>query len=185
VALVRATPTDIVTLRAAVRPVYTDLRRDPKTKSFIRAIEAMKRQSPTPEASQCPRRLPRRERARGELPVREKVKTPVDGTWEMTASRAQVIDVTHSPIASDGDVGHYRLVLRRGRASGFHLDEPKWRSSGVFSVDGDVVRFTWNDGGIAVYRFNAYRDTLTFHFLPGRETGAPNPTFAPWRRVER
>jgi hypothetical protein len=28
-----------------------------------------------------------------------------------------------------------------------------------------------------------YRDTLTLRYLPGRETGAPNPTYAPWHRV--
>jgi TRAP-type C4-dicarboxylate transport system substrate-binding protein len=183
-ALVRATPTDIATLRAAVRSVYADLERDPQTRSFVRAIEAMKRRSPAPEASQCPWRSSRRERARRERSRRENVETPLDGTWEMTASRSQVIDVTHSPIAPDADVGRYRLVLRRGRASGFHLDEPRWRSTGVFSVQDDVVRFTWA-GEVAVYRWNAYRDTLTLHFLPGQETGAPNPTFAPWHRVER
>jgi TRAP-type C4-dicarboxylate transport system substrate-binding protein len=183
-ALVRARPRDIATLRAAVRSVYVDLERDPQTRSFIHAIEAMKRRSPAPEASRCPRRRSRRERVRPERPAREKVATPLDGTWEMTASRAQVIDVTHSPFASEADVGRYRLVLRRGRASGFHLDEPKWRSTGVFNVQGDVVRFTWK-GEVAVYRWNAYRDTLTLHYLPSRERGAPNPTFAPWRRVER
>jgi TRAP-type C4-dicarboxylate transport system substrate-binding protein len=183
-ALVRATPTDIATLRAAVRPVYVDLERDPQTRSLIHAIEAMKRRSPAPEASQCPRRRSRREKAPIEAPAREKA-TPLDGTWEMTASLAQVVDVTHSPIASDADVGRYRLVLRLGRALGFHLDEPKWRSTGVFSVQDDVIRFTWEDEGVGVYRWNAYRDTLTLHFLPGRERGAPNPTFAPWRRVGR
>ena len=184
VALVRATPTDTATLRAAVRSVYADLERDPQTRSFIRAIEAVKRRSPAPEPSQCPRQSPRGERGRSEPQARENVATPLDGTWEMTASRSQVIDVTQSPIASDADVGRYRLVLRRGRATGFHLDEPRWRSAGVFSVQGDVVRFRWA-GEVAVYRWNAYRDTLTLHFLPGQETGAPNPTFAPWRRVER
>jgi TRAP-type C4-dicarboxylate transport system substrate-binding protein len=184
VVLIQATPKDIASLRAAVRPVYADLERDPQTKSFIHAIEAMKRRSPAPEASRCPRTHGRGEQARPEPPDNENVATPLDGTWEMNASREQVIDVTHSPIDSEGDVGRYRLVLRRGRATGFHLDVPKWRSTGMFSVQHDVVRFTW-DSGVGVYRFNVYRNTLTLHYLPGRETGAPNPTFAPWRRVGR
>jgi TRAP-type C4-dicarboxylate transport system substrate-binding protein len=183
-AVVRATPADIATLRAAVRSVYAWLERDPQTRSFIRAIEGMKRRSPAPEASQCPRKRPRRERPRAALPTRERVATPLDGTWEMTASRAQVIDVTHSPFGPDADVGRYRLVLRRGRAAGFHLDVPKWSDRGVFSVQGDVVRFTWANE-VAVYRWNVYRDTLTLRFVPSRARGAPNPTFAPWRRVAR
>jgi TRAP-type C4-dicarboxylate transport system substrate-binding protein len=183
-AVVLATPADIATLRAAVRPVYAELERDPQTRSFIRAIEAMKRRSPAAEASQCPRQRARRERARGEMPTREKVATPVDGIWEMSATRAQVIDVTHSPFGSEADAGHYRLVLRRGRASGSHLDEPRWRTTGVFGVQADVIRFTW-ENEVAFYRWNVYRDTLTLRFLPGRERGAPNPTFAPWHRVGR
>jgi TRAP-type C4-dicarboxylate transport system substrate-binding protein len=182
VAVVRATSADIATLRAAVRSVYAGLERDPRTRSFIRAIEGMKRRSPAPEASQCPRKRVRRERARGELPTRENVATPLDGSWEMTASRAQVTNVTHSPFDSEVDAGRYRLVLRRGRATGFYLDVSSDR--GVFSVQGDLVRFTWGDG-VAVYRWNVYRDTLTLRFVPGGERGAPNPTFAPWHRVGR
>jgi len=183
-ALVRATPADVATLRATVRPVYAELERNPQTRTFIREIEAIKRRSPAPEASQCPRQSARRERARGELPTRETVATPLDGTWEMTASRAQVVDVTHSPFDPSADAGRYRLVLRRGRASGFHLDVPKSIDRGVFSIQDDVVRFRWGNE-LAVYRWNVYRDTLILRFLPSRARGAPNPTFAPWHRVAR
>ena len=99
----------------------------------------------------------------------------------MAASLAQVIGFTHSPESADADAGRYRLVLHRGQASGFH-DVPRWTNRGVFSVRGDVVRFTWGDG-VAVYRWNVYRDTLTLRYPEGRETGPPNPTFAPWYRV--
>ena len=112
------------------------------------------------------------------------VATPLDGSWEMTASRTQVIDVTHSPYDSEADAGRYRFVLRRGRLSSFHLDEPRWSRAGVFSVQGDVVRFTV-ENEVDVYRWNVYRDTLTLRYVPGGERGAPNPTFAPWHRVGR
>jgi TRAP-type C4-dicarboxylate transport system substrate-binding protein len=183
-AFVSATPTDIATLRAAVRPVYAELERDEQTRSFITAIETMKRRPPAPEASHCPGRRARREaRAPGESPARENVATPLDGVWEMTASRAKVIDVTHSPLSAEADAGRYRLVLRRGRATAFYLGQARRSTRGVFSVQGDVLRFTWEDE-TAVYRWNVYRDTLTFRYLPGRES-APNPTFAPWHRVGR
>ena len=99
----------------------------------------------------------------------------------MSLSLAQVIGFTHSPETADADAGRYGLVLHLGQALGFH-DVPRWTNRGVFSVRGDVVRFTWSDE-VAVYRWNVYRDTLTLRFLPGRETGAPNPTYAPWHRV--
>lgn len=183
-ALVRATPRGIATLRAAVRTVYVNLEHESQTRSFVHAIEAIKRRSPAPEASRCPRQHARGEEAGPELPTREEATTPLDGIWEMTASRAQVIDVTHSPINPEADIGRYRLILRRGRATGFHLDEPRSRDTGVFGVQDDVVRFTW-ENEVAVYRWNVYRDTLTLHYLPGREIGAPNPTFAAWHRVDR
>jgi TRAP-type C4-dicarboxylate transport system substrate-binding protein len=183
-AVVQATPADIATLRAAVRVVYAQLARDPQTRSFIQAIEALKRRAPAPEPSQCPRQRIRRKRVRGELPTRKNVATPLDGTWEMKATRAQVVAVTHSPFDPSADAGRYRLVLRRGRTYGYHLDVPRSSDSGVFSVQGDVIRFKWKDE-LAVYRWNVYRDTLTLRFLPGRAQGAPNLTFAPWHRVAR
>jgi TRAP-type transport system periplasmic protein len=181
--VIAATPSQVATLRAAVRPVYVELERDPETTAFIRAIKAMKRRPSPPEPSHCPRQLAR-PKARAKSPARETAATPLDGRWEMAVSLAQVIGFTHSPEGSDADAGRYRLVLRRGHASGFHLDVPRWTNRGVFSVRGDVVRFTWSDE-VAVYRWNVYRDTLTLRYLPGRETGAPNPTYAPWHRVGR
>jgi len=102
----------------------------------------------------------------------------------MTASRAQVIAVTHSPLDPDADAGRYRLVMRHGRAIGTHLNVPEPSEKGVFSVQGDVVRFRWGTE-LGIYRWNVYRDTLTLHFLPRQARGAPNPTFAPWHRIAR
>lgn len=100
----------------------------------------------------------------------------------MAASLAQVIGITHSPQGAEADAGRYRLVFRRGRVSFFHFGEARSSNTGVFSVRNDVVRFT-SASETVVYLWNVYRDTLTFRFPEGRETGAPNPTFAPWHRV--
>jgi TRAP-type C4-dicarboxylate transport system substrate-binding protein len=181
--VIAATPTQVATLRAAVRPVYVELQRDPETRSFIRAIQAMKRRPSPAEASHCPRQRARpKARAPAKLPARQTVVTPLDGTWEMAASLAQVITTTHSPQGAEADAGRYRLVLRRGHASSFYLGEARSSNTGVFSVRDNVVRFRYGSETL-VYQWNVYRDTLTLRYLPGRETEPPNPTFAPWHRV--
>jgi TRAP-type transport system periplasmic protein len=158
-AFVVATPAQVAALRAAVRPIYRRLERDPQTRSFIREIEAMRRGSSPGRAFPCS--VPR---------PPHKTKTVLDGVWEMTASRAA---------AGEIDAGHYRMVLRRGRLFAIR----PWKSTGTFTIRGDTVVFRTSDGEYGVYRWNLFRDTLTLRYVPGRQEGAPNPTFAPWHRV--
>jgi TRAP-type C4-dicarboxylate transport system substrate-binding protein len=163
---VKATGAQVASLHAAVRPVYQALERHPETRSLISKIEAMRRRLPSTRPVSCGHPL-RRERA----------VTPLDGTWEMTTP-AHGIDAV--------DAGHYRLVLRRGKFALFHLSPPRWggRSSGdagIFSVRGDTVVLRSTDGVDNVYRWNVFRQTLTFGYT--RQIGAPNPTYAPWHWV--
>ena len=168
VTFVTATPPQVAALRAAVRPVYAQLELNPQTGSFIREIEAMKRGLPRDRVVRCSEPPPRQKRP---FPHASTAVTPLDGIWEMTASRA---------VAGDVDAGRYRMVLRRGRA----LAIRPWRNTGTFSVRGDTVFFRFVDGD-GVYRWNVFRDTLTLQYIPGRKRGAPNPTFAPWHRLGR
>jgi hypothetical protein len=163
-AYVSANPIQLTALRRAVRPVYAWLERNPQTRSFIGDIEAMKRRSSPEQASRCSAPL-----------APQKTATVLDGTWEMTASRA---------VAGEIDAGRYRMVLRRGQVSLTHVSPPMWRGAqSVFGVRGDRIVFRSPDGETGAYRWNVFRDTLTLSFVPGREEGAPNPTFAPWHRV--
>jgi TRAP-type C4-dicarboxylate transport system substrate-binding protein len=176
-AFVEATPTQLAGLRAAVRPVYAKLKRNPKTRSLVTAIRTMNRKSSSPEpALQCFESAPRQTAA-----------TPLDGSWEMTASLAQVMAATHVPRAdAEIDVGRYRMVLKRGRVSASVLySESTSHNKGVFTVRGDTVEFRFPDGEGGIYRWNVYRGALTLRYVPGNKKGAPNPTFAPWRRVGR
>jgi TRAP-type transport system periplasmic protein len=170
-----ATASQLAGLRAAVRPVYAKLEQNPKTRALIAAIRAMKRRlSSLAPPLRCFRSLPRQTAA-----------TPLDGTWEMIASLAQVIAATHAT-RDDAqiDVGRYRLVLRRGRvsASVFYSDATS-HNTGVFAVRRDTVEFRFPDGEDGIYRWNVYRGTLTLRYLPGNTKGPPNPTFASWHRV--
>ena len=161
---VDATPSQVVALQGAVRPVYTRLEQDPRSRSLVSGIRAMKRHSATQPPLRCPRSQHRQDSP-----------TLLDGTWEMTASHAQ---------ASEIDAGHYRMILRRGRVSSSFTSPGSSGShtTGIFSLRGDRIRFRFADGGAAIYRWNLYRDTLKLRKVPG-VAEAPNPTFAPWTRV--
>ena len=105
----------------------------------------------------------------------DEMPTLVDGTWQMTASRAR---------AGVVDAGDYRMVLRRGRVS-TSFTRPGtsgWRGSGSFRIRGQRIFFQYGDGSSAAYTWNVFRDTLTLRMVPG-VAEAPNPTFAPWHRV--
>jgi TRAP-type transport system periplasmic protein len=168
-ALVDATHSGLAALRAAVRPVYAKLDRNPKTRSLIREIEAMKRQSPREPPLRCSRSIPA-----------TKPTTLLDGTWTMTASRTRVRDATHDPLDAEIDSGRYRMTLRRGRITMSYVSPGSWTVRGTFTIPGgDKVLFHFPDED-SVYRWNLYRDALTLSQLPG-STAAPNPTFAPWR----
>ncbi len=166
VAFADATPLELAALGAAVRRVYRRLERNSTSRSLIAEIRTMKRHPLVDAALRCPTSQPLTRAA-----------TVLDGTWEMTASRAR---------ASEIDAGHYRMVLRRGRVSS-SFSSPYSSGShttGIFSVRGDKIRFRYADGGAAIYRWNLYRDTLTLRKIPG-VAEAPNPTFAPWTRIGR
>jgi C4-dicarboxylate-binding protein DctP len=164
VAFVQASPADVSALRAAVRPVYARLERDPLTRSLLERIEAMKRHAPPDPQLRC-----------ATPPQADGAPTPLDGTWEMSASRAR---------AGAVDAGNYRMVLRRGRVSTSFTspDSSGWRGNGSFRVRGERILFQYGDGSSAAYTWNVFRDTLTLRTVPG-VAEAPNPTFAPWHRV--
>jgi hypothetical protein len=107
--------------------------------------------------------------------TRQKSTSPLDGTWEMNAGAGHGIV----------DSGRYRLVLRHGRWRFDHLSKPTFANVGVFSVHGqDTIRVHIEDGTDAIFRWNIFRDTLTFRYT-SEHVGGPNPTFAPWHRVGR
>jgi TRAP-type C4-dicarboxylate transport system substrate-binding protein len=161
VAFVTATPPQVAALRAAVRPVYAQLLRNRQTASFVREIEAMKQGSSPDGVVPC----------FAPPPPRHAVSL-LDGVWDMTASHA---------VAGELDAGRYRMILRRGRAFAVR----PWKDAGTFSIRGDRVFLRFSGDEYGVYRWNLFRDTLTLRYVPGREEGAPNPTFASWHRVGR
>jgi TRAP-type C4-dicarboxylate transport system substrate-binding protein len=178
---VRAASGQVAALRHAARPVLSALERDPATRSRIRAIQGMKRGAKPDPPADCARRAAPRVPA---IPLGKPRQTPLDGTWTMTATVADIMTATHGTRADAAvDAGRYRMVLRGGRAIVAHVGQWGGRGPGApFGVRNDIVEFRFPDE-LAVYRFHVYRDTLRLQFPPGERRGAPNPTFAPWHRV--
>jgi hypothetical protein len=157
---VRATPAQLAGLRAAVRPFYAELEREPKMRSLITAIASLKRRLAPAPAVDCSR-----------SPSPTAVATPLEGTWKMTAGRGHGVDS-----------GRYVLIFHHGRVVFRHLTTPKFGGPGRFVVRGNVLELRFADGGDAVYRWNVYRGTLTLRYT-AEQVGMPNPTFGPWYRV--
>ena len=83
VAFDAASAADLRALRAAVEPVYRELRQDPAGRAALDAIAALKREHREPPAtlSAC----------RDESAPSEPAKTRLDGTWQMDTGRSAVL----------------------------------------------------------------------------------------------
>lgn len=173
VAFVRASPVQLAQLRAALRPVYAELERNPRTRSRIVRIRALKRRMRAEVPPRCGRP--------GE--AQRAPRTLLDGTWQMTASPAHVsAEAAGSP--TDIDAGRYRMSIRNGRWSLVHV-APRWTESGTFAADGDTVTWRSANGNVTHLRWNIYRDTLVLERAPGEPKTVASVTYAPWHRVGR
>jgi TRAP-type C4-dicarboxylate transport system substrate-binding protein len=179
-----ATDAEIRALQRAVRPVYRELERDPRTRAAIRAIERLKKQLGEPASE-----VPKCRRAAGQAPAPGATK--VDGVWRMDTDRSAA-----RPEYFPENWGHWIFVLDRGR---FAITQENRVSCtwgyGKFTVDGNRMSWTFTDGGgiapsgamnrpgeFFVYDFSAYRDTLKV--TPVRGQVSPlNFRAKPWRRL--
>jgi TRAP-type C4-dicarboxylate transport system substrate-binding protein len=178
-----ATGEQLRSLRAAVAPVYAELRRDPATRAALDAIAAIKRELAAPPAT-----LPACER--GEAPATG-IRTPLDGTWRMDTGRS-----ASAPDYLEENWGHWIFVFDRGHFAITQENRPSctW-GYGTYTVDGDVTTWRFTDGGGVMpngasnkpgeqfsYRLSLYRDTATL----GPVVGAVSPLnfdAKPWRRL--
>lgn len=190
--VVEEKPAQLAALRRAVEPVYRQLSGDPTTRRLIAEIERMKRTTP-PEAP-----VPCRSAAQ----TRRQAASPLDGAWEMSVGRGDLLGNPAYKVLSDSavhptpedlrlDVGDYRLVLHSGHAWFGHRSSAEVaHETGVYTVRGAIVQFRWLNGNDAgethTYRWSIYRGLLTFRRPPaGYQSGPPNPIFAPWHHVGR
>jgi hypothetical protein len=153
--------------RAAFRPVYAGLQRDPATRSQLAQIDAMKQGVPAEPVAGCPAHVP-------SLPGGP---TALDGTYRKTLTPVQA----HSHVAENW--GTFVRAFDHGRFA-LTQESPKactW-VYGTYTLDGSTIHFVVTDGGgIAPnnaggkpgervdLRWNLYRRALTLPSLPGGE----------------
>jgi TRAP-type C4-dicarboxylate transport system substrate-binding protein len=130
-----ARPADLALLRRAVRPLYQQLEKDPRTRRFIAQIETMRArlrasQSVVPSCGA------------GVSVSSPGVATPLDGVYAVTITPRDL----RSPQQLPEEYGSWQIVLDRGR---FRLtersDQADWFAQGVVRVSGDEM--TWTVAG--------------------------------------
>ena len=188
-----ASASQLRALRRAVQPVYDDLRRDPRTRTFIDAIERLKRDlGPLPPDAlpACP---PTSRPVAGAA-------SAIDGVYHMTSSIKR--DSKRDPTPVPENYGTWTFVFSHGRFAFDQEDHETGQEActwgyGTFRVKGDQVQWLFEDGGgiaptgalnkpgeFFVFRWSRYRDTLALSPVRG-EISPWNFRVRPWRLVSR
>jgi TRAP-type C4-dicarboxylate transport system substrate-binding protein len=183
---VRASERDLAGLRRAVQPVYDRLERNPQTRSLLRRIQAMKRETAAaPDAPAC---SPSDATTTG--PASQQA-TALDAVYRTSFTREELAAsplLTDPGEASEENWGTFTLTLQHGRVTlDQRTDAATFRTSGTYTVNGDAIVLSFTAGGSAgetfAFRWSLYRDVLTFK----RDASlgvAPTPWLVkPWRRV--
>jgi TRAP-type C4-dicarboxylate transport system substrate-binding protein len=180
---VRASDRDLADLRRAVQPVYGQLERNAQTRSLLRRIQAMKRETAAaPDAPAC---------SPSSAAVASQQATMLDGVYRTSFTREEL---AASPLlmdpgeASDENWGRFTLTLQHGRVTlDQRTDVASFSTSGTYTVNGDAIVLSFTSGESAgetfAFRWSLYRDVLAFK----RDASlgvAPTPWLVkPWRRA--
>jgi TRAP-type transport system periplasmic protein len=156
--VVEADVTDLAALRAAVRPVYGRLERDPATRRLIAEIRAL-RGSGAGDVVRCGSGA-----ARAEL---------LEGLWRADVTGAEVRASGGTAVEAAVFSGPATLELRHGRWT-FHGAHTTVK--GTYRVEGPVVALTMrtctanpcSPGMVTEYGWSIYRDRLTLSRRPAR-----------------
>jgi TRAP-type transport system periplasmic protein len=167
--VVDAKPVDLAALRTAVRPVYSELERDPAGRASIHTIRRMKR-----EVGARPDVIPH---CRSERKAASPGATGLDGLYRMTTNADELASAPGIPPEDlvPENWGDFTFALARGQLA-FTTENAKacvW-GYGRYAVNGNVlsVRFHHTGGGLAPtgaiylpvqtlrYRWSRYRDLV-------------------------
>ena len=178
-----ASASELSALTASVQPVYALLERDPRTREQVEAIRRLRaRGSLSPTTVNCSGSGVRQAPTAG---------SPLDGKWEMTVTREELIRLGTPPIEADGVRGRWTYTIGNGRFEIRNHDLGHvW--SGSAAVDGRGVTIViercpaafrpgCSPGETYEHRWSRYRDRVTFARVAGR-TYAPIFLVKPWIR---
>jgi TRAP-type transport system periplasmic protein len=173
--IVSATTGELATIRHAVQPVYDQLERDPQTAAWLTEIDKMRQTSDAPadDPGSCDG---------SSLARKTTTVTPLDGTWEVSFSRAELMAAGADPSEDlPENYGRSTMSFHKGNFEGI-ASNPNGNASGTYLVRGSIVTLTTTSGCCVGDTFtttwSVYRDTLTFK--GGVPTGM---RVKPWRRI--
>jgi TRAP-type C4-dicarboxylate transport system substrate-binding protein len=180
--VVLASRGELAALVRATRPVYSELERDPRTKSLIRRIQALKRSLPPPPAIRVPKgcSVPLPQGPTGSrAPL---ATTRLDGTYRWVLTKADAIRFGEKP--DQAPVGGVStMTLREGKwLIGEGPDAPR----GTYTLTGNRIAFSWpTENSVLIFTFSRDRDgTLHLRPAPSVERGDRFVwSTEPWRRI--
>ena len=167
-ALVTASSAELAALREAVQPVFDELERDAETRGMIAAIRELRDDhvASAPASPRC---------AHEGSSAAKAGSTPLEGLWETTWTRDELIAAGIAPKDAEAFRGHHTAEFADGRFR-FQGDPGSGISAtGTYTLAGDIIRLVF-ETGVALQlgrpyelSWNVYRDLLTFAAVPGRE----------------
>jgi len=188
VKLVTATPDDLASLERLAPPADVALDQDPTTRREIQAIERLKKALSVPVSAIPP--CPAKSSSRSGSKQAGSRRSPLDGTYVMTASLAEINNGPPGTQNPGNNYGSFRFFFHDGRfrisdsrpagelvqGSGGQDFSSGW-SAGTYAIKGDQITFTTlsaagdapmgaRGGAPVVCRWNSYHDELTFQQLP-------------------
>ncbi len=178
--VVLASRTERAALVRATRPVYSELERDPRTKSLISQIRALKRSLPPAPVLRVPRgcSVPPESGPTGSTAPQATSK--LDGTYRSVLTKADAIRSGENPdLPVVGEVSERTL-----RAGQWQIGEGPNR--GTYEVIGNRIRFIWpSENSVLIFTFSRDRDG-TLHLTPATSVERGDRfvwSAKPWRRI--
>jgi TRAP-type C4-dicarboxylate transport system substrate-binding protein len=178
---VNASESDLDELRDAVESVYGRLRQDEATSRAIDAIEALRGSDRFSLA--CPATA---EESGTPTPAATvPVTTPVDGTWMVCITEADVVAAGGDPNEGRTNAGCTTMSFDAGtfRESGPGAADAR---PGTYAVDGDQLTIRRANGELFEFTWSLYEDQLSMGLPADATAVSPAPIRAlPWIRQER
>jgi Bacterial extracellular solute-binding protein, family 7 len=180
--VVLASRAELAALVRATRPVYSELERDPRTKSLINQIRALKRSLPPAPAIRVPRgcSVPPESEPTGS--TASQTTTKLDGTYRWVLTKADAIRFGQPPDqAPVGGVGTMTL-----RTLKWQNGEGPDAAAGTYAVTGNRIVFNWpSENSVLIFTFSRDRNG-TLHLTPAPSMDRGDRfvwSSEPWRRI--